>query len=360
MSEDGAARRSCAGCRCSAAASVPAVRGAGRSRRRGTKGQVVAAPCANTKLPLDVRDYLTVLHRLYGYGVQSGHNPPWFKDWRVRGLAAGCLVTGFVVGMVIFGQPWHLPPAWGDIPTWFLAIGAAITAWYAVQAYSKQSREVEAIEQQVRDGQEVARQQSELLRLQSEQLEVQRQQLSDQRLLNERQSEVLQLQADELRESLQERKREAERNIKRDKLMDAQLAEAGARTALERRRQAENIELDFMYSTGRVANNSRRPVTDVTCKVMSNVDRHSLRTANKSGIIVPIEVVDGYVFSDEKDYERVAALRPGASCGFVFGSESMDPDMVLVTWYSDDEKRRWQLDQYGHLVESSEESEYVE
>jgi hypothetical protein len=260
---------------------------------------------------LDVRDYLAVPHRLYGYGVQSEHNPPWFKDWRVRGLAAGCLVTGFVVGMVIFGQPWHLPPAWGDIPTWFLAIGAGITAWYAVQAYSKQSREVEAIEQQVRDGQE-------------------------------------------------ERKREAERNIKRDKLMDAQLAEAGARAALERRRQAEDIELDFMYSTGRVVNNSRRPITDITCKVMSNVDRHSLRTANKSGIILPIQVVGGYVFSDEKNYERVAVLRPEASCGFVFGSESIERDMILVAWYSDDEKRRWQLDQYGHLVESSEESEYVE
>jgi hypothetical protein len=51
--------------------------------------------------------------------------------------------------MLIFGSPWHLSPAWGDIPTWIsaiattgLLIGAIITARYAIKAFSEQSREV--------------------------------------------------------------------------------------------------------------------------------------------------------------------------------------------------------------------------
>ena len=60
---------------------------------------------------------------------------PLHKDWRVRGAAAAGLAVGFLIGLVIFGSPWHLPPSWGDIPTWITAIatvgllvGAIITA----------------------------------------------------------------------------------------------------------------------------------------------------------------------------------------------------------------------------------------
>lgn len=71
------------------------------------------------------------------------------KDWRVITLAAACGAVGFVVAMLIFGMPWHLPPAWGDIPSWIAAIatiglliGAIITAKYAIKAFGEQSREV--------------------------------------------------------------------------------------------------------------------------------------------------------------------------------------------------------------------------
>jgi hypothetical protein len=149
--------------------------------------------------------------------VQLNRDRSWLKDWRVRGLAAAAFFLGFLISLGIFGKPWGLPPAWGDIPTWILAIGALITAWYAARAFAGQSREVAAIEQQVSDGQELARQQAKLLELQGKQLEVQsgqlklqQKQIDEQRELNERQSEVLRLQADDLRESLAERKREAE------------------------------------------------------------------------------------------------------------------------------------------------------
>ena len=73
----------------------------------------------------------------------------WLKNWRVLTLCGGCLFAGFLLGMLIFGSPWHLPPAWGDIPTWITAIatvglliGAIITAIYAIKAFGKQSEEV--------------------------------------------------------------------------------------------------------------------------------------------------------------------------------------------------------------------------
>jgi hypothetical protein len=95
------------------------------------------------------------------------------------------------------------------IGTLVLAAFAIVTAWYARKAFREQSREVAAIEQQVKDEQEVTRQQAELLRVQTGQLEVLRAQLDDQRSASAKQAEVLELQAAELRESLDERKRDA-------------------------------------------------------------------------------------------------------------------------------------------------------
>jgi hypothetical protein len=97
------------------------------------------------------------------------------------------------------------------IGTVVLAVFAVVTAWYARKVFREQSREVAAIEQQVKDGEEVTRQQAELFKVQSGQLELQRQQLEDQRAASVRQAEVLDLEAAELRESLGERKREADR-----------------------------------------------------------------------------------------------------------------------------------------------------
>jgi hypothetical protein len=96
------------------------------------------------------------------------------------------------------------------IATVVLGVFAVVTAWYARNAFREQSREVAAIEQQVKDGQEVTRQQAELLKVQTGQLEVLRAQLDDQRKASVAQAEVLKLQAEELRESLKERERQAE------------------------------------------------------------------------------------------------------------------------------------------------------
>lgn len=68
------------------------------------------------------------------------------------------------------------------IATAVLAVFAIVTAFYARQAFRKQSQEVSAIERQVTDQQELTRQQAELLQVQSSQLDLQRQQLDDQHM----------------------------------------------------------------------------------------------------------------------------------------------------------------------------------
>ena len=91
-----------------------------------------------------------------------------------------------------------------------LAVFAIVTAILAGLAFLKQSREVRAVERQVADGQEIALQQAELIKIQAGQLEALRGQLEEQRKASIAQAEVLELQAAELRESLAERTRQAE------------------------------------------------------------------------------------------------------------------------------------------------------
>jgi hypothetical protein len=67
------------------------------------------------------------------------------------------------------------------IATAVLAVFAIVTAYYARKAFLKQSQEVRAIERQVKDQEELTRQQAELLGIQSGQLKLQQQQLDEQR-----------------------------------------------------------------------------------------------------------------------------------------------------------------------------------
>jgi hypothetical protein len=59
----------------------------------------------------------------------------WLKENRIIALAVVCGVVGFLAAMLIFGKPWHLPPAWGDLPTWIAAIAAIGAGIIAYQLY---------------------------------------------------------------------------------------------------------------------------------------------------------------------------------------------------------------------------------
>lgn len=78
--------------------------------------------------------------------MERNQNSSWLRNWRILILCGGALFAGFLLGMLIFGSPWHLPPAWGDIPTWITAVatagllaGAIITAWYAIKTFNTQA-----------------------------------------------------------------------------------------------------------------------------------------------------------------------------------------------------------------------------
>ena len=124
--------------------------------------------------------------------------------WGVAGLFAG-----FAVGLLVSGEPWHQQSAWGDIPTWItgvftaiLAVFAIVTAYYARQAFIKQSQEVSD--------------QAEMLKVESDRLGLQERQFEDQRRINQ----------------------------KRDELFDKQLSESEQRSMIIERQQAEMIDLE--------------------------------------------------------------------------------------------------------------------
>ena len=146
-----------------------------------------------------------------------------FKDRRVQGLIAVAVVAAFLVGMVLDEKLWRRQAVWGDIPTWLLAVGGFAAAGIAL------------------------------------------------------------IQLNDLRGQVAD---DAKRNRKRDELMDKQIAEAERREKSERRRLVEGVEVVFNRDIGRVMNNSKRPINDVTCKVMSKVDRHSLVTPSACGEVI--------------------------------------------------------------------------
>lgn len=229
--------------------------------------------------------------------MEDEREKPLLKDWHVQGWIAAGVLAGFLVGLLIFGSPWHLPPNWGDIPTWLLTVLAAAAGWIGFA-----------------------------------QLSALRQQIAEDSL----------------------------RNVKRDRLMDKQLDEAERREESDRRRLVEDVDVDVLFNreSGDVVNSSRRPLTDITCKVMSKLDRHVLVAPDGCGEVVQFS--DGNNFLIEtKPVSRFETLRPGARCGFVFKDLNPEPDQVLVAWFTDDAGFRWQLDQYLHLVRSDDESEYL-
>jgi len=70
------------------------------------------------------------------------HRFSWLRDWRIILLAICCAVAGFMAAAVLFGAPWHLPPAWGDIPTWLAFIAAAVAGSVALTQLSHQQRQL--------------------------------------------------------------------------------------------------------------------------------------------------------------------------------------------------------------------------
>ena len=168
------------------------------------------------------------------------------------------------------------------IATAVLAVFAIVTAFFARQAFRKQSQEVRAIERQVKDQHELTRQQAELLKVQSGQLELQRQLLDDQRKASTDQAKVLKLQADELRESLAARQRAAEEQRK---------AQASKVFIVE----AEGLSRPpsgppaIPFVVARAVNSSDQPVYDVEFYWRRGSASHGEPNPEPLGILLPGE-----------------------------------------------------------------------
>jgi hypothetical protein len=226
---------------------------------------------------------------------------PLLEDWRVRGVAAAGVVAGFLIGLVIFGAPWRLPPAWGDIPTWLLAVLALAAGWVGFV-----------------------------------QLGILRRQIAE----------------------------EAERNEKRDRLLDKQIAEAEQRSLIYERQQAETVDIKPSYSMAKivgsdppvshqvhaaeVSNDSRRPVRNVACRIEPGPG-DTLQAAGKVGLFD--EFTDGRrAFLPPRHGAYIPLLRAGETGGFIFtaGKEG-HPKARFTVRLTDDAGLHWQIDPDLHL-----------
>jgi hypothetical protein len=229
----------------------------------------------------------------------------WLKDWRAAWVVG--VAAGFVIGLLLFYEPWHLRPAYGDLATWLLVVVGVIGGFAALR-----------------------------------QLRILQKQVSDQ----------------------------AERNVKRDELLDKQLKEAEAREAAGLRKQAEDVKASYAVGPddvfGYVNNDSPRPITGITCNVMSKANAALIASPDSSAEVVishgsfaggtqprtmeiPIVEQPGLWYK---------VLRPGERCRFTFDGLTRDEDHILVAWFTDDAGFRWQLDEYLHLVQAGNDDEY--
>jgi hypothetical protein len=216
----------------------------------------------------------------------------WLKNWRVAWIVGP--LAGFLIGLLAFDEPWHQQPSYGDLATWLLVVVGAAAAWAGIS-------QLRSIREQIAE--------------------------------------------------------EARRNVKRDELLDKQLAEADARALTERRRQAEEVEVSWGgQATGKVVNGSPRPVSAVTCKVLSADGRRVLAVPDKAGLLAAVPLPHGpvaYAILESEPGPQWEKLRPSERCSLTFTSLQSGDDQLLVAWFTDDAGFRWQLDEYQHLVEAA-------
>jgi hypothetical protein len=235
----------------------------------------------------------------YISGVQKEPGSSWLKDPRVRASIAGAAVAGFLLGLLVFGQPWHRSPDFGDVPTWLAATFAAFAGWIAL-----------------------------------DQLRILREQVAE----------------------------EADRNEKRDELLDRQLAEAEARAVSYRRSQAEEVKVRLQHRGGgdvilHVVNDSKRPITDIASRLVTMTDAGPVPTVEPEWgdtSILALRLRDQFPVDPEQRERRtrIRTLKPGQSGAFSYPGLLREETEILVVWFTDDAKFRWQLDELQHLTDA--------
>jgi hypothetical protein len=227
----------------------------------------------------------------------------WLQDLRVVLFAIGCAIAGFLIATFIFGAPWHLPPAWGDIPTWLAFIAASVAGSAALIQLSQQQKQITE---------------------------------------------------------------EAARNVERDKLLRTQLAEAAERMNAIRRQQAEHVILDGFSITreidgdgriGRceVTNGSGRPIRNISCRMPLE---GNLITPSEFQLVEELHPVLGtpgpgtgftYVPAIEGTFDLGAGKyfhlldNQIVRAVFPMGNDGSEQAQYIIR-FTDDAEVRWQLD----------------
>jgi hypothetical protein len=70
-------------------------------------------------------------------------------------LVAAAALVGFMLGMAVGGQVWHLPPNWGDVPTWLAVIAAVAGGWIALSQLRSQQEVIQQAAEDARRAQAV-------------------------------------------------------------------------------------------------------------------------------------------------------------------------------------------------------------
>jgi hypothetical protein len=226
----------------------------------------------------------------------SGVVASWFSQGRWLAAVIG-LGGGILIGLLLFGEIWRLQPNWGDLPTWllfFIGLVGGVTGLLQFRGFVRDQRE------------------------------------------------------------------EVDRNKKRDALMDKQLAEADRRADADLRRQAEDVEVRWvqrstagtgLITIGIVMNKSRRPISNITCRVMSKVDQKTIDVPDESAVMPEAQRDEfGGVLVGQKPLKELPLLGRGESCGFIFKGLEREPDQIVVAWFKDDAGNRWRLDETLHLA----------
>jgi hypothetical protein len=226
------------------------------------------------------------------------------KNVRVIGLAISCALGGFLLAALIFGKPWHLPPDWGDIPTWLAVVVATFGGGVALSQLRQQTSVLEG---------------------------------------------------------------EAMRNVKRDELLDGQLRDLQERSAAWRRAQADGVDLTWKggntpsESWAEVTNNSSRPITAVTCRFRPDDGTGDLSSVD----VLDVAVFQGggpmpktYLAMDGvAPTGPVPVLRRERAAAFKFAQRREYPSKgLMLVRFTDDAGVSWELNHDGHLEEQPDRS----
>jgi hypothetical protein len=237
----------------------------------------------------------------------------WLRERRVLAFGIVCAAAGFLLALLIFGEPWHLPPNWGDIPTWLTVLVGAIAAWFV---YGQLEQQAQAIRE------------------------------------------------------------EFNRNANRDKLLAGQLAELADREKSRQREQASHIILtkgaisvkprpeDDIYgeyergASFMVANNSHRPIRHVKCRLILDgrtIEAGSFaerRTDAPRDPRMP-PFIGGYdpeaVDPSDKSFRTLRAGQTMLASFVIPEDLTSYTQAQLVTQFLDDEDRCWELDTDNRL-----------